>query len=255
MMRVMMNFDGADISLAIPPQELVVDTMSRCFGRHPMLKDHGFDAQTFKLSKKNGCRICLDTTWEMNSIVDGAVVFGEIYFPMSLQIIMDWDDRRRIMHECNALEQFNFVIEDLLGLGSFQNLCQEDLRFFIRGKELEKDDIYIDLQTLFGIEFPDEYGLYEMYVRIRAHAGGKRKAISISELRELPNDPPSIKKAFGITAFVSKAWLNSLSSTELTEYHNALKNAKGMPHQVETTLNKIKEYAELKVGEVFDTQT
>ena len=183
MMRVMMNFDGADVSLLVSPKECVASSMAHHFEHHTELCEYNINVQScFKLSKKNGCRICLDTTWEMNGIVDGAMVFGEIYFPMSLQIIMDWDDRKRIIHECNASEPLRYIIEDLLGLGSFQNLREDDLRFFIRGRELEKDDVNNELLTLFGIEFPDEYGLYEVYVRIRSRGGGGTKRNRVDDL-------------------------------------------------------------------------
>ena len=92
---------------------------------------------------------------------------------------------------------------------------------------------------------------YNFEVQICGRGGGggvKRKAVAVSEMREQPNDPPNIKSVFNIQAFVSKAWLKSLSDEEAEAYNKELKNVKGMPHQIECTLNRIKEYAELKVG-------
>ena len=90
---------------------------------------------------------------------------------------------------------------------------------------------------------------FEVQVCGRGGGGGtKRKAIAISDLREQPSDPVNIKSVFNIQTFVSKAWLKSLSDEDAEAYNKELKNVKGMPHQIECTLNRIKEYAELKVG-------
>lgn len=178
----------------------------------------------------------------------------EVNLQFEVQFVINSDNRRRVRGWFKIDDDVDCLMEYICE-SEYPNpsLGWGDVRLLHKGNDLE--DPYQELHDVFNFTTPDPYALYEIEVNLTISGGGKRKAISISELRELPNDPPSVKKVFGITAFVSKAWLNSLSSTELTEYHNALKNAKGMPHQVETTLNKIKEYAELKVGEVFDTQT
>ena len=98
-----------------------------------------------------------------------------------------------------------------------------------------------ELSTVFGLncEYGDCYALYEIEVDVRVNGGGggvKRKAVAISDMREQPDDPLNIKSVFNIQAFVSKAWLKSLTDEEAEAYNKDLKNVKGMPHQIECTL-------------------
>ena len=171
-----------------------------------------------------------------------------IYIPkFQIQLVMN-GSRERVMLEVKPFSHVSF----LRWQAHFEfEIDRDDIKLRYRGRDL--DDDAEELGTVFGLncEYGDCYALYEIEVDVRVNGGGggvKRKAVAFSDMREQPNDPPNIKSVFNIQAFVSKAWLKSLSDEEAEAYNKELKNVKGMPHQTECTLNRIKEYAELKVG-------
>ena len=174
-----------------------------------------------------------------------------IYTPkFQIQMVMN-GSRERVMLE---VKPFNHV-DYLRWQAHFEfEIDRDDIKLRYRGRDLDDDDDDDEeLSTVFGLncEYGDCYALYEIEVDVRVNGGGggvKRKAVAISDMREQPDDPPNIKSVFNIQAFVSKAWLKSLTDEEAEAYNKDLKNVKGMPHQIERTLNRIKEYADLKVG-------
>ena len=76
----------------------------------------------------------------------------------------------------------------------------------------------------------------------------KKRRCSIAELKAKTNDPVMVKECFKIEGFREEAWLDSLSIIELGDYYKSFKDLKGFPHQVQCTVDNIKEMKTLKVA-------
>ena len=76
----------------------------------------------------------------------------------------------------------------------------------------------------------------------------KKRRCSISELKEKNNDSQMVKDCFKIESFREEAWLNSLSKKELNCYFKSMKDLKSFPHQVQCTVDNIKEMKTLNVS-------
>ena len=196
-------------------------------------------------------QIDLAGTWAQNGVDGGQILFIipvfrqlDLHFRLSMA-----DVRRTIVIRAPVNDTMPFILHEMKGrCPEIREMNVDDLQVW-RNDDLVNHDLRRYLHEV--IDYEENKPFYSFHVMIQVRGGGggvKRKAVAFSDMREQPNDPPNIKSVFNIQAFVSKAWLKSLSDEEAEAYNKELKNVKGMPHQIECTLNHIKEYAELKVG-------
>ena len=74
----------------------------------------------------------------------------------------------------------------------------------------------------------------------------QKRKVSLADVKALETDPQPLKDLFAEATFDTKAFLDSMNKTELTEYLHALEAKRTIANQISSTVDRVPSLTKLK---------
>eukprot|EP00434_Breviolum_minutum_P044967 symbB.v1.2.040222.t1/scaffold7039.1/size14331/3 len=107
-------------------------------------------------------------------------------YPIEFDVhwVLDFANRTRLHFPYFTRDSISTAFRNMIARPEFDGYTLNDLKFYLRGHQLDDRDFYKPFEGLFGMEegLPDPYGLYEIHIGIRARGGGGTKRNRVDDL-------------------------------------------------------------------------
>ena len=107
-------------------------------------------------------------------------------YPIEFDVhwVLDFANRTRLHFPYFTRDSISTAFRNMIARPEFDGYTLNDLKFYLRGHQLDDRDFYKPFEELFGMEegLPDPYGLYEIHIGIRARGGGGTKRNRVDDL-------------------------------------------------------------------------